>query len=65
MCSSDLVNNGQPQQRRSGAQANGGQGNDKPVTVHGMPRRKFPARQVPDTEANDTKARQVQDKQAY
>ena len=59
------VNNGQPQQRRSGAQANGGQGNDKPVTVHGMPRRKFPARQVPDTEANDTKARQVQDKQAY
>ena len=59
------VNNGQPQQRRSGAQANGGQGNDRPVTAHGMPRRKFPARQVPDTEANDTKARQAQDKQAY
>ena len=58
------VNNGQPQQRRS-AQASSGQGNDKPVTAHGMPRRKFPARQVPDTEANDTKARQVQDKQAY
>ena len=57
--------NNQPQQQRRNSQPGGEQVSNKPVTTHGMPRRKFPARQVPDTEANDTKARQVQDKQAY
>ncbi|NCU29552.1 ribonuclease J [Candidatus Saccharibacteria bacterium] len=37
----------------------------KPISMSGIPRRKFPTRQVPDSEANDTKARHREDSRAY
>lgn len=37
----------------------------RPMTTHGMPRRRFPTKQVPDSEATDTKARQQPRTRAY
>lgn len=50
---------GQPHQRRQPEQP------AKPISMSGIPRRKFPTRQVPDSEANDTKARHREDSRAY